>query len=89
MVDFHVNFSFKHKRVHIIRVSQSILDEIVFKESILALSIANALDGRDSSEFYTEDSGETIFIENVGIVGTKTNIHFVLYYSIFLKYLIT
>jgi hypothetical protein len=80
-VDFHVSFSFKHKRVNIIRVNQIILDEVVFKESILALSIANALDGRDSTEFYTENDGEIIFVESIKIVGVQSEIHFILYYD--------
>jgi hypothetical protein len=80
-VDFHVNFTFKHKRVNIIRVPQNILDEIVFKESILALSISNALDGRDSTEFYIENDGELIYIESIQIMGVKSNVHFILYYD--------
>lgn len=80
-VDFHVSFSFKHKRVNIIRVPQLILDEIIFKESILALSISNALDGRDSTEFYTEGDGEIVYIESIKIMGVKNEVHFILYYD--------
>jgi hypothetical protein len=80
-VDFHVNFTFKHKCVNIIRVPQNILDEIVFKESILALSISNALDGRDSTEFYTEKDGELIYIESIQIMGVKSSVHFILFYN--------
>lgn len=80
-VDFHVSFSYKHKKVNIIRIPQTVLDEIIFKESILALSISNALDGRDSTEFYTENDGEIVFIESIKIIGAKTEIHFILYYD--------
>lgn len=80
-VDFHVSFYFKHKRVNIIRIPQLILEDIIFKESILALSISNALDGRDSTEFYTENDGEIVYVESIKIIGVKTEIHFILYYD--------